>query len=589
MVQIDLSRDALLSEGALTMLRERYMLPHETSPQEAFARASAAFADDEAHAQRLYDYVSRGWFMFATPLLSNGGSERGLPISCFLNYVGDDRESILENYVENAWLSSVGGGIGSYWGATRGPGGKSYGALPFMHCVDSEMLAWAQGTTRRGSCAVYLDISHPEIEEFIVMRKPSGGDENRKNLNLHHGVNITDDFMSLIEQVMYDADFDDSWPLIDPHSKQVVKTVRARELWRLILETRHNTGEPYLFFIDTANASLPEEQKKLGLKVHHSNLCTEITLPTDKDRTAVCCLSSVNIAKYDEWKTCDEFIEDLMRMLDNTLQKFIDATGSGRLAEPMRRSHYSAMRERSVGLGAMGFHDYLQSKFIAFESAMAVSLNNRIFDHIESRATAASFKLGLERGAAPDMEKSGHRFAHRTAIAPNASSGIILDTSPSIEPLRANAYLQKTLSGSKLRKNPHLERILHERSSDADQLWEKIISNAGSVQDLDCLTDHEKAVFKTADEIDQRWIVQHAADRQKYICQAQSINLFFPNGTPIPYLHAVHFQAWKQGLKSLYYLRSDTVSRAENITHRVAVKEMMEAAVDEEVCLACEG
>lgn len=589
MVEIDYSRDSSLSESAKIMLSDRYLIKGETSPQEAFARASEAFADDEAHAQRLYDYVSKGWFMFATPILSNAGSDRGLPISCFLNYVPDHREGLSDHYDENGWLSSVGGGIGSYWGDVRGPGGKSFGSIPFMHIVDAQVLAYAQGTTRRGSCAVYTDISHPEIEEFLVMRKPSGGDLNRKNLNLHHGVNITDDFMEIVQKAMLDKDFDDSWNLVCPNSGEVRKVVSAKALWALILEVRHQTGEPYIFFIDTANRALPQGQKDLGLKIRQSNLCSEITLVTDDERTAVCCLSSVNASKFDEWKDNEFFIEDLMRMLDNVLEFFIEKAGSARLSHPLRKARFSAMNERSVGLGLMGFHDYLQSKLIPFESALASSMNRKIFSHMSFEADKASLKLGKERGPAPDVAASGHRFSHKMAIAPNASSGIILGTSPSIEPSRANAYMEKTLSGSRLRKNPHLVKLIQNRVDYPEAEWSKIVDAGGSVQGLDCLTDHEKDIFKTADEIDQRWIVQHAADRQKYICQSQSVNLFFNAGTAIAYFHAVHFQAWKQGLKSLYYLRSDALRKAENVNTPVAVKEMLAAVVNDETCLACEG
>lgn len=589
MVQITLSRDNDLSEGAHKMLRDRYLVAGETSPQQGFARAAKAFSDDEAHAQRLYDYVSQGWFMFATPVLSNGGTDRGFPISCFLNYVGDSREDLNNHFEENGWLSSLGGGIGGYWGDVRGPGGKSFGSLPFMHIVDAQIMAYSQGVTRRGSYAAYLDINHPEIEEFIVMRSPSGGDSNRKNLNLHHGVNVTDDFMEIIEASMFDESFDDSWPLIDPHSKEVVKVISARRLWEQLCEVRHRHGEPYLFFIDAANRSMPQGQKDLGLKIHQSNLCTEITLPTNEERTAVCCLSSVNAAKFDEWSKEPLFIEDMMRMLDNVLDDFIARTSQPRFSEPLKRARYSASQERSVGLGLMGFHDYLQSKMIPFESAMASSINRRIFKHISSAASEASLKLGKERGPAPDVASTGHRFSHSLAIAPNASSGIMLDTSPSTELFRANTFTEKTLSGTKLRKNKHLQKLLESKDIDVDAAWQQVINDAGSVMNLDCLTDHEKDVFKTADEVDQCWIVQHAADRQPYICQAQSVNLFFPPGADIGYLHAAHFQAWKQNLKSLYYLRSDTAARAENISHHVEVKDLMHAIVEDEVCLACEG
>lgn len=601
MVQIDLSRDGLLTEHGLAVLADRYLVEGETSPQQAFARAATAFADDEAHAQRLYDYVSRQWFMFATPLLSNGGTKRGLPISCFLNYVPDSRRGLNDHYNENAWLSSVGGGIGGYWGGVRSAGAKtrhgsaSSGIIPFMHIVDSQVMAFSQGVTRRGSYAAYLDISHPEIEEFITMRKPSGGDINRKNLNLHHGVNIPDAFMELIEASMYDADADDSWPLIDPHTKQVVRTVSARALWEQLILTRLATGEPYLHFIDASNRALPLPLQKRGLRVNQSNLCSEITLPTNEDRTAVCCLSSVNLEKFDEWKDDPRFIGDLIRMLDNVLQVFIDTV---REEYPdLEKAAYSAEMERSLGLGAMGFHAYLQSKMIPIDSPMAVGVNKRIFSRIKEQAVAESRKLAAERGEAPDMQGTSLRNAHLIALAPNASSSIICGgTSPSIEPYRANAYMEKTLSGSKLSKNRYLERLIKKKALElfaepaatqwAELQWEKIVSDKGSVQNLECLSDHEKAVFRTGIEVDQMALIQLAADRTPYICQAQSLNLFFPANASVLEIHAAHFAAWKRGLKSLYYLRSEAISRAENVTTKIKASDLIAAAMTDE-CLAC--
>ena len=613
MVQIDLSRDGLLTEHGLAVLADRYLVEGETSPQQAFARAATAFADDEEHAQRIYDYVSRQWFMFATPLLSNGGTKRGLPISCFLNYVPDSRSGLNDHYNENAWLSSVGGGIGGYWGGVRSAGAKtrhgsaSSGIIPFMHIVDSQVMAFSQGVTRRGSYAAYLDISHPEIEEFITMRKPSGGDINRKNLNLHHGVNIPDAFMELVEASMYDADADDSWPLIDPHTKQVVKTVSARALWEQLILTRLATGEPYLHFIDASNRALPFSLVARGLRVNQSNLCSEITLPTNEDRTAVCCLSSVNLEKFDEWKDDPRFIGDLIRMLDNVLQVFIDTVRKD--YPDLEKAAYSAEMERSLGLGAMGFHAYLQSKMIPIDSPMAVGLNKRIFAHIKEQAVIESHKLAAERGEAPDMEGTRLRNAHLLALAPNASSSIICGgTSPSIEPYRANAYMEKTLSGSKLAKNRYLDLLLVKKAEakffkdayniddinaahdEADKWisdqWEQIVSDKGSVQNLECLSDHEKAVFRTGIEVDQMALIQLASDRQEYICQAQSLNLFFPANASVLEIHAAHFAAWKRGLKSLYYLRSEAISRAENVTTKIKASDLMAVAMTDE-CLAC--
>lgn len=586
-IQIVPERDALLTEFGITTLRDRYMTDDETSPQQAFARAACAYASDEAHAQRLYDYASKLWFMFSTPILSNGGTKRGMPISCFLNFVPDSRGGLTDHYTENAWLSSMGGGIGGYWGAVRtngvstSGGSKSSGAIPFMKVVDSEVLAFAQGVTRRASYAAYLDISHPEIEEFLELRKPTGGDANRKCTNLHHGVNLSDAFMKIIEGCANGTLKDDSWELIDPHTKKAVKTVSARELWQRLLEIRVQQGEPYLHFIDTSNRFLPEAQKTLGLRVNHSNLCSEITLPTDEERTAVCCLSSVNLERWDEWQTDPKFIPDLVEMLDNVLTYFIENA-----PKALSKAVYSAMRERSIGIGAMGFHALLQSKCLSFESPMAVGLNRRIFSHIKEAALAHSKLLVATRGEAPDAQGLGVRNMHLLSIAPNASSSIICGgTSPSIEPFRANAYTQKTKTGTFLVKNGYLEKLLETKGQNTPEVWSSIITNRGSVQHLECLDEYEKDVFKTALEIDQRWLVDHAADRQQYVCQAQSVNLFLPADVSIPELHHLHLRAWKKGLKSLYYLRSEAIKRAENVSMKIT----REALKDYEGCLSCEG
>jgi ribonucleoside-diphosphate reductase alpha chain len=578
----DYSKDSLFDHVGLDTLRDRYMLPSEQSPQDALARACAAFADDAEHAQRLYNYASQHWFMFATPLLSNGGTPRGLPISCFLNYVADSRESIFNHWTENGWLSSAGGGIGTYWGALRSAnektskGSASSGVIPFVKVVDSEMLAVSQGVTRRGSGAVYLDVSHPEIAEWIGMRKKSGGDLNRKTLNLHNGVCIPDAFMEAVEKGT-------QWLLIDPHSKEVKQTVEARTLWRQILTTRVETGEPYLFFSDTANRGLPQPLKDKGFRIHASNLCTEIMLPTNEDRTAVCCLSSVNLAKWGEWCDDPQFIEDLMRMLDNALQSYIDTA-----PESHWRAAASAGAERSVGLGAMGFHTFLQMNDIAFDSPEASGVNLMVFQQLEEQTTQASLKLGAERGEAPDMVGTGHRFAHRMAIAPNATSSIICgNVSPSIEPMRANAYLQKTMGGTFMVKNKVLESVLAERGKNTPAVWKTIASHEGSVQHLDFLTDHEKWVFRTAMEIEQMSIIDLAADRQHYIDQGQSVNLFVPPDVTGKELHALHFGAWKNGLKALYYLRSTTLKRAD--LAKLSTERATIVAPQEDDCKACEG
>ena len=586
---MEYSRDELLTHFGKKTLQDRYLLPEEKSPQDAFMRAAKAFSDTDEMAQRIYDYASKLWFMYSTPVLSNGGTQRGMPISCFLNYVGDSREGLTGHYTENAWLASVGGGIGGYWGHVRSDGvatsggSASSGTIPFMHVVDSEILAFSQGKTRRGSYAAYMDISHPEIIEFIEMRKPTGGDAHRKNLNLHHGINITNDFMELIDKCIKEPTYDDTWNLVDPHTKKVIRTISARDLWLKILEVRVNTGEPYISFIDTINEGLPQTQKDLGLKVHHSNLCSEITLPTNENRTAVCCLSSVNLEKYDECKNDTLFIPDLIRFLDNVLQYFIDNA-----PENLFRARFSAAAERSLGLGAMGFHSYLQSKGIPFESALAKSINIKIFKNIKEQAVAESQRLAVKRGEAPDMEGTGMRNAHLLAIAPNASSSIICGTtSPSIEPFRANAYVQKTMSGSFLVKNKHLEKLLEKKGINNDNIWTSIVSQRGSVAHLEVLSEYEKDIFKTAIEINQQWIIEHAADRQQYICQSQSLNIFIPADVHIKDLHNLHMLAWKKKLKTLYYTRSEAIKRAELVSSKVKRTIIPEANADS--CLACEG
>ena len=589
-VKIDFSKDSLLDEFALATLKDRYMVGDETSPQEAFARAAMAFADDEAHAQRLYDYVSKLWFMFATPVLSNGGTRRGLPISCFLNYVDDSREGITDHFTENAFLSSFGGGIGGSWSDVRASGSKtskgseSTGVVPFMKVVDAEMLAFSQGVTRRGSYASYLHMSHPEIEEFLDVRKPTGGDINRKCTNIHHAVVIPDAFMELIHSASKYPDFDDSWDLTDPHSLEVKKTVSARALWVKILQNRMETGEPYLMFEDAVNKDLPDFQKKKGMKVHHSNLCSEITLATNEERTAVCCLSSVNLEYYNEWKEVPAFIPDLVRMLDNVLEYFIHNA-----PDQLEKAKFSAQRERSIGLGAMGFHAYLQKNGIPFDNPMATGANSEMFQYIKTQAENTTRQLAVERGACPDDDTCSVRNAHLLAIAPNASSSIICgNTSPSIEPYRANAYTQKTKSGSNLVKNKFLDKLLMSKighSDVYDSTWKSIVANRGSVQHLDILDEWEKDVFKTAVEINQAWIVEHASVRQEYICQSQSVNLFFPPDVNKGDLHNVHMLAWAKNLKTLYYLRSEAISRADNVSNQAK----REIIFEQSDCLSCEG
>ncbi len=587
---IDYKRDNYLSEFSHKTLQDRYLIEGETSPQDAFARAAKAFSDNEAHAQRLYDYASKLWFMFSTPILSNGGTTRGLPISCFLNYVEDSRQGITSHYTENAFLSSVGGGVGGAWSAIRSVGSKtsngseSTGVIPFMKVVDAEMLAFSQGVTRRGSYAAYLDISHPEVEEFLDVRKPTGGDVNRKSVNLHHGVVVSNRFMEIIENATRTAGFDDSWDLIDPHTGKVTKTVSAKTLWVKLIQNRVETGEPYIMFGDTVQSALPNCQADKGLKVNHSNLCSEITLATDENRTAVCCLSSVNLEEYDEWSTNPQFIPDLIRMLDNVITYFVENAPA-----ELAKAVYSAEQERSLGLGAMGFHAYLQRQNIPFESAVAKGKNMQMFRRIKTEAENATKQLAEERGECPDGMGYGIRNAHLLAVAPNASSSIICgNTSPSIEPYRANAFTQKTKSGSSLLKNEYLEHVLQEMDQDTDEVWKSIITNNGSVQHLDFLDEWTKDVFKTAVEIDQRWIIDMAADRQEQICQSQSLNVFFPANVSKQELHAIHMMAWKKKVKTLYYLRSEAIKRAETVSDE-ALRQYIFESMDEEGCLACEG
>ena len=617
-IKINYNNEKLLDKFSLDTLKDRYFTGEETHAQEAFARASVFGATfkgvtDFELAQRLYNYSSLCWFMFSTPILSNGGTSRGLPISCFLNYVPDSRTGLSSHYDENIWLASSGGGIGGYWGDVRSNGvstahgSKSTGSIPFMHVVDSQMLAFNQGVTRRGSYAAYMNIWHPEIEEFINMRKESGGDINRKCLNLHNGVNINNEFLQAVER-------DEEWRLIDPKSNEAIKTINARELWWQVLNARAETGEPYIVNLDTCNEDLPQKQKDLGLAIKQSNLCSEITLPTDEERTAVCCLSSVNLEHFDKWSKDKNFINDLVTMLDNVLQHFIDnAVDTTQLGEynanfkrftkhiragkeGFTKATYSAYRERSIGLGAMGFHAYLQSKEIPFESIYASGFNHKAFKHIKTKALEASQGLAESRGEAPDISGSGLRNAHLIAVAPNASSSIICGgTSPSIEPYRANVYTHKTLSGSYQVKNKYLEKLFRSKGikgKKLTQLWKDITGYDGSVQQLDILTTEEKEIFKTANEINQIWIVEHAYKRQDFICQSQSVNLFFilPKATEpqavhddyMQYVNDVHWYGASK-LKSLYYFRSNAARNAENVNVKIPRIKL------DEGCIACEG
>jgi len=591
-INIDLERDKLFDELGIKRLKESYMREDETSPQHRFAFVSKTFGSNYEHSQRLYEYASKHWLSYSTPILSFGRSKRGMPISCFLNYIEDTAEGLVDNLSETNWLSMLGGGVGIGFGI-RSADDKSTGVMPHLKIYDASSLAYRQGRTRRGSYAAYLDISHPDIIGFLEMRKPTG-DQNQRCLNLHHGVNITNDFMKIIEQCMLDPEADDSWPLVDPKSKEIRETVSAKMLWQMILELRMHTGEPYLHFIDTSNEQLPQWLKDKGLKVHQSNLCSEIILPTNEQRTAVCCLSSLNLETYDEWKNEPLFLKDVAEMLDNVLQYFIDNA-----PDSISRAKFSASRERSIGIGALGFHAYLQRNGIAFEGVMAKVANNKIFKSIRKGLDEANLQLGMERGEAPDAVGTGRRFSHVMAIAPNASSSIIMgNTSPSIEPYRANAYRQDTLSGSFLNKNRWLDELIIEASNEKpedwyNEVWSSIIANDGSVQHLDWMSEHDKEVFKTSMEIDQRWVIELAADRQQYIDQAQSLNLFFRPDANIKYVHAIHYMAWKKGLKTLYYCRSEKIGKADKVSKKIerqVIKELdMSQIAQGNDCIACEG
>lgn len=591
-ITVDYSRDSLFDELGIKRLQESYMTEEEKSPQERFAYVSKTFSSNPEHAQRLYDYSSKHWLSYATPILAFGRTRRGLPISCFLNYIEDTAEGLVDNLSETNWLSMMGGGVGIGFGI-RSADDKSTGVMPHLKIYDASSLAYRQGRTRRGSYAAYLDISHPDVLLFLEMRKPTG-DQNFRCLNLHHGINITDNFMELIEKCMIDKEASDAWELKDPHSGEVREVVSAKDLWQKIIEMRMMTGEPYIHFIDESNRKLPEFLKQKGLKIHQSNLCSEIILPTNEKRTAVCCLSSLNLEYFDAWKKDKLFIRDVAEMLDNVLEYFINNA-----PKEIKRAKHSAQQERSIGIGALGFHAYLQKNNIAWESAIAKSKNLSMFKHISKQCEEANLELGKERGEAPDTKGTGRRFSHMQAIAPNASSSIIMgNTSPSIEPFRANAYRQDTMSGSSLNKNRFLDSIIKEKCNadsklDYNEIWSSIMANDGSVQHLDILDEWQKSVFKTSMEIDQRWIVEHAADRQSYIDQSQSLNVFFRPNSDIRYIHAVHFLAWKQKLKTLYYCRSEKIGKADKVAKRIereAIQEIdMKAIAEGETCLACEG
>ena len=589
-ITIDKELDNNLTDFSLNLLKNYYMKNNENSPQESFARAAVAFSDGDSElAQRIYDYASKQWFMFSSPILSNapeqGKKSKGLPISCFLSYVDDSIEGLIDHSDELRWMSIKGGGVGGHWSDVRSNSDIAPGPIPFLKTADSDMTAYRQGKTRKGSYAAYMDISHPDILEFLNIRVPTGGDVNRKCFNLNNAINVTNKFMNAVIA-------GEDWDLIDPNDSTVRDTLNARSLWQRILQVRFRTGEPYINFIDEANKHLPQFQKDLGLKIHGSNLCNEIHLATSPERSAVCCLSSLNLEKYDEWKD-STIVEDLIEFLDNVLQHFVDYA-----PDHLNKAKFSAFRERSLGLGAMGFHSYLQFKGVPFESVVAQTLNKSIFMNIKEKAKQKTIELAKKKGECPDAKGHGVRNSHLLAIAPNANSSIIAGTSPSIEPWKSNAFTHRTRVGSYLVKNPHLDKRIREyaeklydgedmRKSWIEQQWKKIILNEGSVQTLDWLGDWYKEVFKTAFELDQRWIVDHAGDRQEFICQGQSVNLFFPAGTDKSFVNAVHVRAWKKNLKGLYYLRTNSGASAEKVSQKVEANKLQDFQDDD--CLSCQG
>lgn len=609
-IPLHVERDSNFNEQGLGLV-EKYYSRGRGGVQEAIARAANNFSyGDVGLATRIYEAASKHWFFFSSPIFSNavdgywktyGRHERkefwfpeskeerlaswiweapkAMPIACFGAYLPDSIEGQINAESELALLSVMGGGTALH-SRIRAVSKKAPGPIPYIKSIDGTMGYYRQGETRRGSAAIYMDCDHPDIVEFIDMRRPSGGDPARKIDNrqgVHCAVNVTQKFIDAINK-------NEIWRLRCPHTQEVKGSLPARELWEKMLDAREFTGEPYLHFIDVTNRALPESQKKLGLRNYGSNLCSEITLATNEERTFVCCLSSLNLEKYDEWKDTS-LVTDLVRFLDNVVQWFIDYAPGG-----LARAVFSASRERALGIGAMGFHNYLMSKGIPFESGgfnSAAQHNHLIFSRIHEQGIAASKKLSDERGPAPDMENSGRRNSHVFAIAPNSNSSVLCNTSPSIEPIASNAYTQKSRAGVFLVKNKWLEHVLEKEGQNTDSVWNSIIQHNGSVQHLTFLSDEQRDVFKTAWEIDQHWLVEHAGNRQKYICQAQSLNVFFPPGSDRPYINSVHLKAAREGkVKSMYYFRTGSEQKADLIKQikRVTLNEQSATG-----CLSCEG
>ncbi len=584
-INLNTEGQAELSYFGLENLRDRYFLRDAKGeicerPQTFYARVATGMArGDREHAQGLYDMMVKQWFVPATPTLMNIGTKKGLPISCFLNTVPDTLEGIFDLYRENAFLSKYGGGIGTEWSQLRGQnaplqasGLRSSGVIPFLKIMDSETIAISRNSIRRGAAAAYLRIDHPDIEDFLEMRKPTGGDMDRKCLNLNNGVVITDEFMQAVEE-------NRNYQLIDPHYNTVTKELSAVDMWRKLLKMRAETGEPYLLFIDTVNKSIPPHHREKGLFVRQSNLCTEIVLPTNNERTAVCCLGSFNLERYDEWKhRIPELTYMAVKALDNNLETFIELAD----AAEFKKAINSVKHERSIGLGVMGYHGYLMSKRVPFESLQARLINKEIFKNIHVASIAASERLGQERGL--PLDGGTQRNSYVNSVQPTASTAFICgEATPSIEPSAGNAFLQKTLSGSFLVKNRHLEKILEEKGMNSTEVWKSVIAAKGSVQHLGFLTEDEKKVFRTGYEMNMREIVQQAADRQPFICQAQSLNVFFATPISGKYMDEVHRLAWKLGVKSMYYLRSSAPIHADSIDIKA---EKRDVATEE--CAVCQ-
>lgn len=615
-IEIDLSRDDLFDAHGLARLRAGYMMAGETSPQERFRFIADQFGSNQAHAQRMYDYMSLGIWSNSTPVLAYGRNAKGLPISCFLVHVEDTTEGLLRASNESRVMTIGGGGVGLYFGM-RETGSKSTGPIAHAKTYDADTSAYKQAQTRRGAFAIYLDVNHPQIMQHIDIRNPTGGDANQKALNIHNAVNLSDDFMNRVYQLsrarttpltQEEHDALDAWPLITPEDgKTVVGIGSVKQIWQRMHDNRQQIGgEPFFHFTGNSNAALPQYQKDLGINIYQSNLCTEIMLGTGTDnsgnmRSAVCCLGSINFSKLDlidkDEETLKLFMSDVMEFLDNVLQTFIDsATGRPGYESAV----YSATRERAIGIGMLGWHDYLQQKNIPFASAIAAGLNKDIWERLNRIAMEVNKEMAITKGACPDSANSATpvRFSHVFAIAPNATSSIIMSTSPSQECYRSNYYIASGDLGVFPVKNRNLEKVLQSLGKDTPDVWNEIAENEGSVSTLDFLSDWQKEVFATSMEVSPEWVIQHAADRQPWICQGQSTNVFARRNATVADLGMITLLSWKMGLKSLYYLRSNAASRGSiagtgekyNPSNKAADLERMFQSLDQDgsACVACE-